>query len=117
MRIKTILATLASLLLAFSIGCSENKANTPDMKDQVSKSLDNAGYKDIKVDVDKDKQLVTLSGDVATQDDKERAEQLAKQTATGFVVSNEIGIRPAGDERTAKPVAVCLASCSARSLS
>ena len=104
MRTKTILAMLASLLLAFSIGCSENKANSPDMKDQVSKSLDNAGYKDIKVDVDKDKQLVTLSGDVATQDDKERAEQLAKQTATGFVVSNEIGIRPAGDERTARKI-------------
>jgi osmotically-inducible protein OsmY len=104
MRMKTILALLASLLLAFSLGCSENKANTPDVKDQVSKSLDNAGYKDIKVDVNKDKQLVTLSGDVATQDDKDRAEQLAKQTANGFVVSNEIGIRPPGDEPAARKI-------------
>src|SRR5438552_16799993 len=104
MRIKTILATLASLLLAFSIGCSENKANTPDVKDQASKSLDNAGYKDIKVDVDKDKQLVTLSGDVATQDDKERAEQLSKQTAPGCVCSNEIGSRPATAGCTARKI-------------
>src|SRR5689334_22691736 len=49
-RMKTVLAVVASLLLALSIGCSENRANTPDVKDQVSKSLDNAGYKDVKVD-------------------------------------------------------------------
>ncbi|HEV3038366.1 MAG TPA: BON domain-containing protein [Candidatus Angelobacter sp.] len=104
MRTKTILAMLATLLLAFAIGCSENKANSPDVKDMVSKSLDNAGYKDVKVDVDKDKQLVTLSGDVATQDDKDRAEQLAKQSANGFVVSNEIGVRPPGDERAARKI-------------
>lgn len=104
MRTKTILAMIASLLMAFSIGCSENKANTPDVKDQVSKSLDNAGYKDVKVDVNKDKQLVTISGDVPTQEDKDRAEQLAKQAASGFVVSNEIGVRPPGDERAARKI-------------
>lgn len=104
MRTKIILATVAALLLALSVGCSENKANTPDVKAQVSNALDNAGYKDVKVDVNQDKQLVTLSGDVATQDDKDKAEQLAKQTAAGFVVSNEIGIRPPGDERTARKI-------------
>lgn len=104
MRAKSIIAIVASLLLALSIGCSENRANSPDVKDQISKSLDNAGYKDIKVDVNKDKQLVTLSGDVKTQDDKDRAEQLAKQAASGFVVSNEIGVRPAGDEKAASKI-------------
>lgn len=104
MRTKISLAMVATLLLALSIGCSENKANSPDVKDMVSKSLDNAGYKDVKVDVNKDKQLVTLSGDVSTQEDKDRAEKLAKESANGFVVSNEIGVRPAGDERTARKI-------------
>lgn len=104
MRTKTILAMAGALLLALSIGCSENKANTPDVKAQVSNALDNAGYKDVKVDVNQDKQLVTLSGDVTNQQDKDRAEQLAKQTATGFVVSNEIGIRPPGEEGNARKI-------------
>jgi hyperosmotically inducible periplasmic protein len=104
MRVKTLMAALASLLLCLAIGCSTNKANTPDVKDQVSKALDNAGYKDLKVDVNKDKELVTLTGDVKTQEDKERAEGLAKNAASGYVVSNEIGVRPEGVEHDAKKI-------------
>ena len=104
MRVKNMMPTLAALLLCVAIGCTSNKANTPDVKDQVSKALDNAGYKDIKVDVNNDKQLVTLTGDVKTQEDKEKAEQLAKSTAAGFVVSNEIGVRPEGAESAAKKI-------------
>lgn len=91
-------------MLALSIGCTEHRAATPDVKDQVSKSLDNAGYKDVKVDVDKDKQLVTLKGDVKSQEEKDQAEQLAKSSANGFVVSNEIGVRPEGVEGDARKI-------------
>lgn len=104
MRVKTLWAALASLLLALAIGCSTNKANTPDVKDQVSKALDNAGYKDLKVSVNNDKQLVTLTGDVKTQEDKEKAEDIAKSTAGGYVVSNEIGVRPEGVEGDARKI-------------
>src|SRR5580765_7735704 len=104
MRVKNLLAPLAALLLTVAIGCTSNKANTPDVKDQVSKALDNAGYKDLKVAVNNDKQLVTLSGDVKTQEDKTRAEELAKNTAAGYVVSNEIGVRPEGVEGEAKKI-------------
>jgi osmotically-inducible protein OsmY len=104
MRVKTVMAILASLLLALAIGCTSNKASTPDVKDQVSKALDNAGYKDLKVDVNNDKQLVTLSGDVKGQEDKERAEGIAKSAAGGYVISNEIGVRPEGAESDAKKI-------------
>jgi osmotically-inducible protein OsmY len=104
MRVKTIWAALASLLLALAIGCSTNKANTPDVKDQVSKALDNAGYKDLKVDVNNDKELVTLTGDVKTQEDKDKAEGIAKNAAAGYVVSNEIGVRPEGVEGDARKI-------------
>lgn len=104
MRVKTIMATLAALLLSMALGCSSDKASTPDAKDQVSKALANAGYNDVKVAVNNDKELVTLTGDVKTQEDKEKAESLAKTTAAGFVVSNEIGVRPQGVESAAKKI-------------
>ena len=104
MRVRTVLATLASLLLALAIGCSTNRANTPDVKDQVSKALDNGGYKDLHVDVNNDKELVTLTGDVKTQEDKEKAESLAKNAAGGYVISDEIGVRPDGVESSAKKI-------------
>ena len=62
MRVKTIMATLAALLLTVAIGCTSNKASTPDVKDQVTKALDNAGYKDLKVAVNHDKELLTVTG-------------------------------------------------------
>lgn len=104
MRVKTIMATLAALLLTVAIGCTSNKASTPDVKDQVTKALDNAGYKDLKVAVNHDKELLTLTGDVKTQEDKNRAEELAKTAAAGYVVSDEIGVRPEGNESSARKI-------------
>jgi hypothetical protein len=104
MRVKNLMATLTAFLLCVAIGCTANKANTPDVKDQVSKALANAGYKDVKVATNNDKQLVTLTGDVKTQEDKDKAEDVAKSAATGFVVSNEIGVRPEGVEGDAKKI-------------
>jgi len=105
MRLKTATAALAALLLALAMGCtSNNKASTPDVKDQVTKALDNAGYKDLKVDVNNDKELVTLTGDVKTQEDKDHAEDLTKAAASGYVVSNEIGVRPEGVENAARKI-------------
>jgi osmotically-inducible protein OsmY len=98
------MATLASLLLGLAIGCSTNKANTPDVKTQVSRALDNPGYKDVKIAVNNDKQLVTLTGDVKTQEDKDKAEELAKTAAGGYVISNEIGVRPNGVEGAARKI-------------
>jgi hyperosmotically inducible periplasmic protein len=104
MRVKNLMATLAALLLCVAIGCTANKANTPDVKDQVSKALANAGYKDVKVATNNDKQLVNLTGDVKTQEDKDKAEEVAKSAASGFVVSNEIGVRPEGVEGDARKI-------------
>jgi hyperosmotically inducible periplasmic protein len=103
MRAKGFLPIVA-LLLAIAIGCSSNKASTPDVKDHVAKALGNAGFKDINVSSDNDKQLVTLKGDVKTQEDKERAEDVAKSAAAGWVVANEIGVRPEGVEGAASKI-------------
>ena len=104
MRAKSISGVFAALLLVLSIGCSQNKASVADVKDHVSHALDNAGLKDISVDVNNDKELVTLKGDVKTQQEKERAEQIAKESAGGYIVSNEIGVRPEGMESKAEKI-------------
>ena len=83
---------------------TKNKASTPDVKDHVSQALDNGGFKDISVDVNNDKELVTLKGDVKSQDEKDRVEQLAKSAADGYVISNELGVRPEGVEGQAKSI-------------
>jgi hyperosmotically inducible protein len=104
MRAKGILPVCAALLLAIVIGCNTNKASTPDVKDQVAHALGNAGFKDVKVSSDNSKQLVTLQGDVKTQEDKDRAEDVAKGAAAGWVVANEIGVRPDGVESAARKI-------------
>jgi len=100
------LVSIATLLLtlAFAVACSQQKANTPDAKPAVQDALKAAGYEKISVDQDRDKGVITLKGDVATDDDKAKVQQIAEKAANGMVVSNEVGVRPAGDESAAKSV-------------
>ena len=58
----------------------------------------------MSVSQDRDKSVVTLTGNVRTDDDKARAESIARVHRGTEVVSNEIGVRPGGDESTAKKV-------------
>jgi len=107
MRTRNIAAIFASLLLALCVACSNHAAtgpNTNDMKDHISKSLDSAGYKDVKVDVNGDRQLITLSGNVNSDQDKQRAENIARDSAGNFVISNEIGVRPQNAHNNAKTI-------------
>ncbi len=97
--------TLMSVLLVGSwAGCSNNPPKSPDVTDNVRRSLDRSGYKDVSVSQDRDKGVVTLGGTVATESDKAQAESLAKSAAAGQVVANQIAVRPPGDEGAAKTV-------------
>lgn len=107
MRTTHFAVSLTALVLASCIACSSNSANLPsnsDIKDHVSKALDNAGYKDVKVDVNRDKQLITLTGDVNTDQEKLHAGQLAKDSSGNLVVANEIGVRPNGASSDAQKI-------------
>jgi hypothetical protein len=53
---------------------------------------------------DRDKEVVPLSAKGATDDDKGRAQSITHSIAGGQVVSDEMGVRPNGDERTAGKV-------------
>ena len=102
--LNRLLTAVIALGLLFGVACTQQRANTPSVKDQVNKAMDNANLKDVKVDEDRDKGVVTLTGDVATPEDKQRAEEIARQNAPNMVVSNEIGVRPQGAEGTAKDI-------------
>jgi hyperosmotically inducible protein len=102
---KVVSAALAAVFaLIMLVGCSQQKANVPAAKDQVEAALNQNNLGDVKVAEDRDKGVITLSGNVKTDEDKQRAEQLAKQSAPGEVIANEIGVRPAGQESQAGKV-------------
>jgi hyperosmotically inducible protein len=71
----------------------------------IEKSLDAAEIDRVSVDQDRDKGVITLSGDVASDSEKARAEAIAKAAAPRDVIANEIRVLPAGMERRADDVA------------
>src|SRR6266478_2912426 len=84
-----VLALLAAGTLA---GCSGTAAKSPDVSDSIRKSLDQAGLKDVSVSQDRDKGIVTLGGQVASENDKSQAESLAKSLAGTQVVADQIAV-------------------------
>jgi hyperosmotically inducible protein len=85
-------------------GCTGAAPKSPDVADSLRKSLDQANLKDVTVSQDRDKGIVTLGGQVATDADKAQAESLAKSLAGTQVVANQIAVMPVGAEKEAKTV-------------
>jgi hyperosmotically inducible periplasmic protein len=96
----TMLTLLAVGTLA---GCSGTAAS-PDVSERIRKSLDQAGFKDVSVSQDREKGIVTLSGQVASENAKSQAESLAKSLAGAQVVADQIAVIPKGVEKEAKAV-------------
>ena len=97
----TVLALLTAGIMA---GCSTTTAKSPDISDSIRTSLDQAGLKDVSVSQDRDKGVVTLGGQVATDNAKSKAEALAKSFAGTQVVADQIAVIPVGAEKDAKAV-------------
>ena len=97
----TMLTLLAAGILA---GCSTTAAKSPDVSDSIRKSLDEAGFKSVSVSQDRDKGIVTLSGQVASENAKLDAESLTKSLAGVQVVADQIAVIPVGGEKDAKTV-------------
>jgi hyperosmotically inducible periplasmic protein len=95
---------LVAVALALTMACSDRPPKAPDVAGDIRHALDQAGLNDVRVNQDRDKSVVTLTGKVGTDDDKARAESIARSIAGTEVVSNEIGVRPSGEESTAKKV-------------
>jgi hyperosmotically inducible protein len=89
--------------LALMTGCQ--KAQHPDEKSAVNNALSGANLGNVSVSQDRDKGVMTLTGNVASADQKQQAENLAKQAAPDYTVADEIGVTPPGAESQAKSVA------------
>jgi hyperosmotically inducible protein len=104
MKVRRLcLAVLPVVMAGAMLGCSDTN-KSPDVADNIRRSLDQAGYKDVSVSQDRDKGVVTLSGTVATDSDKAQAESIAKSGAGSQVVADQIAVRPPGNESDAKAV-------------
>jgi len=94
---------LALLVVTIMAGCSTN-TKSPDVSESIRKSLDQAGFKDVSVSQDRDKGVVTLGGQVPTDEAKSQAESIAKSGAGGQVVANQIAVIPPGAKSEVKAV-------------
>src|SRR3954452_9328622 len=99
---KAVAIGLIAFVITLPLGC--NRQQAPDVGSDIRHALDQAGLKDVRVSQDRVKAVVSLTGDVATDADKSRAETIAHSIAGDQVVSNEIGVRPNGDQSTARKV-------------
>jgi len=100
-----VVATLGVVSVVFTAaGCSRPSTKSPDVSSAVRQSLEQAGFRDISVDQDRDKGVVTLGGHVATEDAKSQAESIARTMAAGQVVANQVAVIPPGSEKIAKTV-------------
>lgn len=100
---KVCLSILPLLLAGCLSGCS-SQDKSPDVTNNIRNALDQAGFKDVSVKQDRDKGVITLSGTVPTDSDKAQAESIAKANAESQVVSDEVSVRPPGNESEAKAV-------------
>ena len=86
-------------------GCSKKGGDkSPDVSVDIRTALDGAGLKDVSVSQDRDKGLVTLNGNVASEGEKSQAESIANILAAGQVVANQVAVIPPDDKSDAKAV-------------
>ncbi len=123
MRLSKSVAVAAILLLLLGVGCNKQSANAPnnapanasnpaaassntaDVKDAVSKALEQADLKDIHVQDDAGKNVTTLTGVVHSPQAKQKAGDVAKSAAPARIIANEIAIQPVGAESQARNIA------------
>jgi osmotically-inducible protein OsmY len=69
---------------------------SPDVRDAVRRSLDQAGFENISISQNRNKGVVILRGTVPSDNEKERAASATRSVATGQVVSDRITVSPHG---------------------
>lgn len=104
MQLRQTLLVPALALIALGVACNNNKKITNLDPDTVKNAEKQAGYSDVSVDVDKEKGVVTLSGKVPSEQDKDRAAQVAQAIAGNLVVANQISIEPPGVASQAREI-------------
>ncbi len=95
---------LTVFVISVASGCTNHSTKAPDVTASIRQALDQAGLKDVSESQDRNKNLISLTRKVANDNDKMQAESIARSMAGTQVVSNQISVRPPGEESTAKKV-------------
>ena len=77
---KALPVLLVILAMTFALACT-NKAKAPDVSSSIRQALDQAGLRDVSVSQDRDKNVVTLTGNVASDNERTQAESIARSIA------------------------------------
>lgn len=102
-RAALVAAALTLTGMLVLTGC--NRADDhADVKDAVDQAMTRNDLGVVKVSQDREKGVLTLTGDVDSADKKAQAQTVAQQAAPGYAISNELGVRPVGYEGQAKSV-------------
>ncbi len=104
---KQLLSLVLVIATGALTGCS-TASKSADMAGSVRSGLAQAGLKDVTAKHNQEKGVLTLGGHVPADNDKERAESIARSFAGTQVVSNEIAVIPPGAESEAKKVNAAL---------
>jgi hyperosmotically inducible protein len=89
----------STVVLLGALGLAGCKQSHPDEKPAVTSSLTSNNLTAVSVSQDRDKGVMTLTGNVDSQDLKNQAESLAKQAAPDYTIADEIGVRPPADNQ------------------
>ena len=84
----------SAAVLAGTLSVAGCHANHADEKDAVTNSLKTNSLGEVNVSQDREKGVMTLKGDVASDEQKQQAGTLAQQAAPDYQIANEIGVRP-----------------------
>jgi hyperosmotically inducible protein len=101
---KPYLVLLTLVALGAAMACTTAPTKSADVSGPLRTSLDQAGLKEVSIDQERDKGVVILSGQVATDAEKTKAEMIAKSIAGTQVVSNQIAVVALGAESDAKKI-------------
>ena len=103
-RKQFFIVPVVALAGVLAIAGCEHKPAHPDEKSAVTNSLNSNNLSSVSVSQDRDKGVMTLTGDVNSEDQKNQAATLAKQAAPDYTIADEIGVTPQGVASQAKAV-------------
>lgn len=104
-RKQFFIGSTAVLAGVLAIGGCQNKPAHPDEKDAVTNALKSNNLGNVSVSQDRTKGVITLTGDVNSEDQKAMAAATAKQAAPDYTIADEVGVVPQNAASQAKSVA------------
>jgi hyperosmotically inducible periplasmic protein len=91
-RVFSSWAMVALFAAGLTIGCGD-RADQPNYASQVNDNLRSANIDDVRANWEDDQRMLTLTGEVESEADKRRAEELAQQVVgTAGRVVNEVKV-------------------------